>query len=503
VSVAAGSDSLAGGLTLEQKIASAFPGDALFIEAGPGTGKTTVAAHRFGVERFNPARRGDDRAVVAVSFTRAATWNLRRRIQRLWGPAAFSWPHRIITLDTVISDLVHDMLRAGLVTWPNGHTTLDVRDSWAAFTTTLRHRTYYDLQLHGTTIHVETGFRRDYVYTYPAPECVPYLYAGKCTHDDIRRVLELAMKDAQLEAFVKGRLAESFWAIIVDEIFDANDLDLRLVKAAIAAGVRVTMVGDPWQALYLFRGAKPAAVRALTTGAGVATRALTRSFRWQSVAQAQVADDLRERRAVVLAAQLQAQVGELDAVLAVEWKPLWELSDCVLPIAYGSFKGTAEEASATLLLNYMTRTTLGLDATYLNDSLTALAITEREVLNQLESEFQQIVDLLRPGGQPALRAAYEKLIDLMNKVSPRTLRATHGAYTKRLNLLRIRSQHLGELVPGLTTHQAKGGEWDRVGLCLTPAEQAVLLAGLDPDEDLHRKLYVACTRARYETVLVL
>ena len=72
-----------------------------------------------------------------------------------------------------------------------------------------------------------------------------------------------------------------------------------------------------------------------------------------------------------------------------------------------------------------------------------------------------------------------------------------------MSLLRIRSQHLGELVPGLTTHQAKGGEWDRVGLCLRPAEQAVLLAGLDPDEDLHRKLYVACTRARYETVLVL
>jgi len=503
VSVAVGSDSLAGGLTVEQRLASAFPGDSLFIEAGPGTGKTTVAAHRFGVERFDPARRGDDRAVVALSFTRAATWNLRRRIQRLWGPAASRWPHRIITLDTVISDLVHDMLRGGLVVWPNGHTALDVRDSWAAFTTTQRHRTRYDLRLHGSHIQIDSGFRRDYVYTYPAPECVPHLYAGRCTHDDIRRVLELAMEDTRLAAFVERRLAESFRAIIVDEIFDANDLDLEIVKTAIAADVRVTLVGDPWQALYVFRGARPAAVRALTTGAGVETRALTKSFRWQSADQERVAHDLRGRRPVALGTRLPAQVDELDVVLAVEWKPLWDLSDCVLPIAYGSFKGTAEEASATLLLNYMTRTTLGLDATYLTDSLTALAIREREVLSQLESEFQQIIDLLRPGGQPALRAAYENLIGLMREVSPRHLRAPHSAYTKRLNLLRIRSQHAGELVPGLTTHQAKGGEWDRVGLCLRPSERAILLSGLDPDEDLHRKLYVACTRARYETLLVV
>ena len=30
---------------------------------------------------------------------------------------------------------------------------------------------------------------------------------------------------------------------------------------------------------------------------------------------------------------------------------------------------------------------------------------------------------------------------------------------------------MGELVPGLTTHQANGGESDRVGLCLTPASR--------------------------------
>jgi DNA helicase-2/ATP-dependent DNA helicase PcrA len=71
-----------------------------YIEAAPGSGKTTVAAERFGILRFSPNR--DDRAVVAVSFTRSATAELGQRIRRRWGPSALAWPHRVVTLDTVL-----------------------------------------------------------------------------------------------------------------------------------------------------------------------------------------------------------------------------------------------------------------------------------------------------------------------------------------------------------------------------------------------------------------
>lgn len=126
-------------LTDEQRLAAASPRTNLFIEAGPGTGKTTVSAQRFGVQRFAAAHRHDTRAVVAVSFTRAATYTLRRRVQRLWGPGALTWPHRIVTLDTIMCDLLHDLMRQQLVIWPNtpmlwpdGNIKLDVRDSWAS-----------------------------------------------------------------------------------------------------------------------------------------------------------------------------------------------------------------------------------------------------------------------------------------------------------------------------------------------------------------------------------
>ena len=60
----------------------------------------------------------------------------------------------------------------------------------------------------------------------------------------------------------------------------------------------------------------------------------------------------------------------------------------------------------------------------------------------------------------------------------------------------------GRPVPGLTTHQAKGGEWDVVGVSLRDSERKALGAGLSVTEDMHRKIYVATTRARYRTVEV-
>ena len=42
-------------LTEQQRLAIGTRTARLFIEAGPGTGKTTVSAIRFGVHRFQPA----------------------------------------------------------------------------------------------------------------------------------------------------------------------------------------------------------------------------------------------------------------------------------------------------------------------------------------------------------------------------------------------------------------------------------------------------------------
>lgn len=164
-----------GTLTAEQRLAAASATANVFIEAGPGTGKTTVSAQRFGVYRFAAEHRHDPRAVVAVSFTRSATYNLRRRVQRLWGAAALAWPHRIVTLDTIMSDLLHDLLHHGFLEWPDsqslwpdGNVQLDVRDSWASCGGTTSTRSVYTLELHDKAIRLVEGFAAKWANRVPA-----------------------------------------------------------------------------------------------------------------------------------------------------------------------------------------------------------------------------------------------------------------------------------------------------------------------------------------------
>ena len=58
----------------------------------------------------------------------------------------------------------------------------------------------------------------------------------------------------------------SMKALIVDEVFDGDWLDLAIVHLAAAAGIPSTLIGDPWQALYEFRGARPELVSKIVTG---------------------------------------------------------------------------------------------------------------------------------------------------------------------------------------------------------------------------------------------
>ncbi|WP_405056828.1 UvrD-helicase domain-containing protein [Kribbella sp. NBC_01505] len=491
-------------LTTEQRYAAANSLTCVFVEAGPGTGKTTVSAQRFGVHRFADGYRYDQRAVVAVSFTRAATYNLRRRVQRLWGTDALTWPHRIVTLDTIMSDLLHDLLRQGLIEWPDtkalwpdGDIRLDVRDSWAACGGTTSTRSVYTLELHGRHVHLRAGFAPNWANRMPAVDIVPLMLQGICTHQDVRDILAMALQDPACKERARERLGSSMRALVVDEIFDANDLDIEIIETAVESGVAVTLIGDPWQALYLFRGARPHIVPELLARAGIPTLPLTRSFRWQSEEQRDLAARLREGREIILPIDPEP----MDVVLALWWKELWAVSG-VLPLAFHAFKGGYEEAAATLLLNHVTRNIFDLDATYVTDALTALNIHDRDVLRQLEPGLQRVVDILRSAGAQAVKHAYLELVEVVRVVSARHLRPPHSAHTSRMALLRDRMTLTDRPVPGLTTHQAKGGEWDRVGIRLRDNERAALGSGLSSTEDLHRKIYVACTRARYRTIEV-
>ncbi len=490
-------------LTREQRVAAASRRPVLYVEAGPGTGKTTVAAHRFGVLRFDPTERGNPKAIIAVSFTRAATVCLRQRVLRFWGPSALTWPHRIVTLDSLISEIVHDLLAEGLVSWPGGHRVLEVHDSWLSFGKTEFGFKTCEIELRNGQVHIRE--RRIYPgeIVYPSDKKAALLRQGTCTHNEVRLVLAWALQDKNCVARIRERLGGAFRAFIVDEVFDADTLDISVIEAVISANVPVTVVGDPWQALYVFRGAKPDLVNNLIDRSDFAKRQLVRSFRWTSRSQLSLAADLRLGVGVVLPPFIE-RVDESypDVVLATAWKSLWDVGDWVLPLAFKSFGGTAEEAAATLLLDHVTKRVFGENATYLADSLTTLGISDPRIVDQLQGDLASVLQVLQSETGDAATVAYRQLLFVLGKVSTASFRAVRGNYTKRLQSILERVASQKTLVLGLSVHQAKGREWAVVGVRMDKKESALLMNGLSSDKDSDRKLYVACTRAREKTVEV-
>jgi len=240
-------------LTDEQLIAACTELPRVFIEAVPGSGKTTVAAQRFGALRFALARFDDGnldtRAVVALSFTRSATWELRRRVRRSWGPSALSRPHRIATLDTLMIELVEYLLQIGALHWPSGHTHLEVHDTWKQLVRHAFMRTAVGLVLDRSDVKIGTGLHATRTLRVEPEGYAAHIHAGICTHEDVRAVLELASSDQAIAWALRDRLRSTMRALIIDEVFDANGLDILLLELAIQAGIQTTVVGDRWQAV--------------------------------------------------------------------------------------------------------------------------------------------------------------------------------------------------------------------------------------------------------------
>lgn len=491
-------------LTEEQLLASATRHEAVFIEAAPGSGKTTVAAQRFGALRYarriRPDGSRDLRAVVAVSFTRSATRELRDRVRRTWGPTATGWPHQICTLDTLIAGLLQDVLQAGLIAWPGGHTGLDIHDSWKALVHTGFAKTEYGAALQpDATVDVKIVARHERAQTVPDPtEMKSHVAEGRCTHADVRRVLHRALATMQpVRDFVMDRLQRTIGALIVDEVYDANQLDLALVRAIRHSGAHVTVIGDPWQALYGWRGATPDKVPALIADLGMHTLPLSASFRWDEPQQRDLAEALRRRNGVILPTR--AAPG-LDIVLAHQWETLWTAGSSVLPLAFKSTPSTTVEAATTLLLHVAAMSLIRAPAAFVGEALVTLGIPDAIALDRLT---QPLAGLLAPLAQTStrdgLKAVRTQLIGIVQTESQREFSQVHATHLKRLENLAIRLRATTRLVPGLTVHQAKGMEWAHVGIRLEDDERTTLAGGLDPSIEDHRRLYVACTRARCTT----
>lgn len=483
-------------LTREQLTAITSDAGGAFIEAHPGSGKTVVAAERFGVLRFGQAAASDARAVVAMSFTRAATRELRRRVIQRWGTSTLQWPHRVVTVDTVLRELLDWLLSEGHLRWPGERTELTVYDSWRAagdttnglFQPAVRWR---DGEMHLVRQRLDKHRAVPTLGVFRAA-----LERGECTHDEVRASMQHSLTHEGLRSLVEERLRETIRGLIVDEVFDANELDLDLLAASLRAGVSTTLIGDPWQALYEFRGARPREVRALTARDDVVVLPLTASFRWRSDKQSELARGLRASEPVELPV---GTAGAADVVLGHEWKALWEADEQILPLAFGSARADLPYAGATLVLSHLTLNRFGLPSPFVRDARITLRLTERADLADAQRWVDTMCQRLTSSSAYDARLAYADMSRELGEIIGRPFPDRHWTRERYFKWLKLRLTSDEVLVPGLTVHQAKGQEWDRVALVLTDAERAVLSTGLDAHQTVHRRVYVGCTRARSHT----
>lgn len=484
-------------LTNAQVLAAAAPDRLVNVISAPGSGKTTIAAERYGYQRYQA---GDLRGVLGLTFNRAAAAELRRRIEVRWGTNCIRPAHRVVTFDHLHVDLLTHLISEGKVTWPNGATTLDVRDdyrgvkgfrplpvgSYVRFATLNANRAVVSESRQVAKPEAGIGGVADHRAV---------LHAGTVSHDDVRWILRAAMQVDELRKAAADWLSENYRAAIIDEVYDADDLDLYVAYLAAETGLSVTLIGDPWQALYKWRGAKPEVVERLLDGTSdyFVAYEQPKSFRFLGKQMPELAANLRAGAGVALP---RTASSEVDVALARNWTQLWSVGDNVLPLAFRTVNN-ATDAAMNLLLDVVTRARLGMASYGREGAVTKLGLDREHFQAKQDEVFAPLVGSLLAGEDEA-----QVLEDLREAVKSLGVRkpsrlSDENEATVRLQLSRLAARlKQATVIPGLTVFQAKGREWERVGVVLSRAQLAALASGLRALEEEHCIIYVAITRAK-------
>lgn len=471
-----------------------------YIKAGPGSGKTFLASEAFGYLRL-VRYRSDPRGIGGVTFARSARRELAGRVRRRWGTRATEWPNTISTFDELHRQILRYLCKRDLIAWPGGHLPERPEDSWAmnaSATSKPGKKPRYRIGLRddGQIGLIRTTSK----ITAPTPAFVDgaklldALKGGVCTHTDIRNVLRDAVDTARFPAFneaIREFLASSYCHLIVDEAFDMNPLDIAIVEHAIDAGVSITVVGDPWQSLYEFRGSTPKRVDQMIQAHAFKQIDMPGEHRYESYEMAALAGQLFRNEAFQVSPPTEDD--DFEVVLAHDWGTLWDEDRiAVLPAGKASKIDRGLMASCfVLLLNEVVQEQFGFEASGIGEARRALnsqdtgdrmgpvlavlrdsSRSDQDVWHALREAFQP-PDLKKPWPEPKTMARryMERLISLVRQPGPVAL--------------------------GLSVHQAKGLEWGSVlfldAELTTDSARANLL---DIDRLSHRNVYVALTRAK-------
>ena len=232
---AATSGSLLDRLDPQQRAAAAAAAP-LMIIAGPGTGKTRTLTHRLAAavaEQGVPAE-----ACLALTFTRRAAEEMRERLAALLGGRAGRLTVTTFHgLGLMILRECHEL--AGLTA---GFTVADEKTA---------------LEVAADLAGSPRGGRAMLADSATDPQRRGVLRQGLVARDlvDFDGLVELAVEVLDTEPAVAARLRARWPRISVDEYQDIDAAQYALLRLLAGDGTGLTVIGDPDQAIYRFRGA--------------------------------------------------------------------------------------------------------------------------------------------------------------------------------------------------------------------------------------------------------
>lgn len=243
-----------------QKEAVTWPHSPLLILAGAGSGKTRILTHRIawlisnGVPSFQ---------ILGVTFTNKAAQEMRIRVERLINQSVWISTFHSLCLKILRMD-------GNAIGIERSFTIYDEYDQLVLLKECMKELEVNEKQVNPKGVRERIQRAKDYLMT-------PYQYAEKA--DDIYESTvakiykayeekltrlksldfgDLIMKTVTLYDRSPQTLAswqDRFQHILVDEYQDTNHAQYRLIQMIAKSRKQITVVGDPDQSIYAWRGA--------------------------------------------------------------------------------------------------------------------------------------------------------------------------------------------------------------------------------------------------------
>jgi DNA helicase-2/ATP-dependent DNA helicase PcrA len=259
-------------LNVEQRSAATHPRGHLLILAGAGTGKTTTLVSRVAwlvSQGVAPQR------ILLLTFTRRAAREMVQRARTLTDGRGSGSGGAIV--GGTFHSVAHRLLRrhASALGLADGFGVLDAGDAADLLDLVRQEQASGEgrrrfprkgtlLDIHSRMVNAQQPLSE--VLADVFPWCEEHLDALVDIYRDYtRRKRELGVLDLDdlllfwralsRDPVIGSRLAGDFDHVLVDEYQDVNGVQVEVVAAMADAGVRVTAVGDDFQAIYGFRAA--------------------------------------------------------------------------------------------------------------------------------------------------------------------------------------------------------------------------------------------------------